>query len=365
MAHRLILISIFFLVSWLSACRKPIPSGTSNDPTLLFQASIDGNDYLWVGGLNGCEQQTMLGSDSIGQDIFIAEFMNCDNNSSLRFEFYPIESDQFNSNSLREGKRPISGDPQRTFYIADFTNMSYVFSGQPVYQWNFGDDEISNDAEPQHKFALDSAGYEVCLKVSSGSNESDICYTYIPGNPCSVDFSWDESPYKWKYTGQYTGNGTPAWKWDFASGITANTPSIDYPYAASVVSDVACLTVDNGQGCVSEICKNVIVDSSQVFVNANFLIDDKKVYENDPKVLYNTVRIIFTDEKGKKYYSNLEASTIEGYVIVESEKEFLASPQGLPTKILNLKCQSLMTSADGTSIVLKAAEGSVAFAYEN
>ncbi len=154
-----------------------------------------------------------------------------------------------------------------------FTNAS---SGQyaGITKWNFGDNTISNDANPIHVY--EKAGeYTVCLTIGTPNTPNcnkTVCKTVIikaPDNePCVSNFSWGVSnsgsdkrtlQFFNKSTGEYAGIVS----WNFGDGTTSNEKNPIHEYGEAGKYTV-CLTIGspNTPNCNKTFCDSAVIASN-------------------------------------------------------------------------------------------------------
>ncbi len=156
-----------------------------------------------------------------------------------------------------------------------FTSTSTFVTGgtAATFSWHFGDGSSSSTiSNPVHVYTA-PGNYNVCLRIASSTGCIDsICKTVTITNPvpaCNAEFQFAlDSPTNYKLVRFYAGvntaypNNDPVVerKWRFGDGdsLTGNVQNPTHTYANAGTYTV-CLRVKTQSGCISELCKTVVV----------------------------------------------------------------------------------------------------------
>lgn len=155
-----------------------------------------------------------------------------------------------------------------------FTNASVANSNLVASVWSFGDGTSSTVASPSHVYTVNGT-YNVCLRILSSTNCSDsICKTITitsntPPVACNAEFQFaPDSISNPKLIRFYAGvntvypNNDPVIerKWKFGDGdsLLGNIQNPTHTYLNAGAYNV-CLRVKTQSGCVSDLCKTVVV----------------------------------------------------------------------------------------------------------
>lgn len=187
-----------------------------------------------------------------------------------------------------------------------------------TWEWNFGDNNTSNEKEPDYKY--NSPGkYKVDLTAitSNGCIDSltNLPITIHPKPKAIIDTNWiNYSNNKLEYNDNSNpGNSTSNisdWMWDFSHNVN---PSNSYnPSEVVVYNDqgkyTTSLIVVNNHGCMDTTIMNIIIYKLKipnVITPNNDGFNDKfKIKAIEDDILEN-VHLIIYNRWGKKIYENL------------------------------------------------------------
>jgi PKD repeat protein len=147
------------------------------------------------------------------------------------------------------------------------------------YKWNFGDGTTSAEMNPVHLF--EKAGqYNVCLTIryANANCEKTFCTVVSISPTCNVqpNFTWaagTTNPLKFQFTNQtlLPVSGAKA-RWTFGDGTVSEEWNPAHEYRQAGVYKV-CLRVTLNNGCVGEICKEVVVRGCSIEPKFSWKID--------------------------------------------------------------------------------------------
>ncbi len=132
------------------------------------------------------------------------------------------------------------------------------------YAWDFGDGEISYDANPTHTF--DSPGtYLVCLTITTAAGCVDeYCHEVhvTEGGDCESDFELDKDGLTVHFFETADGGGADivSYEWSFGDGATSDAANPVHEYAEAGTY-LVCLTIITNDSCVSTFCDEITVET--------------------------------------------------------------------------------------------------------
>lgn len=162
-----------------------------------------------------------------------------------------------------------------------FENISPLASD--FYVWSFGDGSTSNDVEPYHEY--DHAGmYQVCLVLENNAGcRSEYCREVCLVDPepdnhlnCCEGFeAWfNYYPTLTENRIEFENQSAGDWNfilWSFGDGETSDQEHPDHIYSSAGIYQV-CLVIESEDGCRSELCYEVAVETTPDPCN-DFLAD--------------------------------------------------------------------------------------------
>ncbi|MEO1452107.1 MAG: PKD domain-containing protein, partial [Bacteroidota bacterium] len=299
------------------ACKKvELPDPVEGDPVFWIEADIGDNTWAETAGKRGYFMHTSFLKSDEDIYVFVGKLspFDCDDcRESLEIRIWDEMSDSLRDETgFDEGLptgpyryRIAGGEAGPDIFRVAFQNQS---SGTaPIsYQWDFGDGDTSGASSPVHVYNVSSGEVEVCLD----SEDADGCVTRICNEvllddaPCTVDFSHELSPgtsYV-SFTAEATGTPPFVYRWDFGDGFSATLGNPGYFYAQPGQYEV-CLEVTDFFGCKRSICKKIAADP--VLCETAFSYNVEKVATISPEPQYRRVQIIWTDEDGKAWRSDI------------------------------------------------------------
>lgn len=164
-----------------------------------------------------------------------------------------------------------------------FENISLLEAD--YYIWNFGDGNSSSDAEPYHEFAEEGM-YQVCLVLETNAGcRSEYCVEVCVEDPapepptaenCCLGFeAWfSYYPTQTENRIEFENQSAGEWDyivWDFGDGETSTQEHPDHIYGSAGIYQV-CMVIESDEGCRSELCYEVAVETSPDPCN-DFLAD--------------------------------------------------------------------------------------------
>ena len=148
----------------------------------------------------------------------------------------------------------------------DFINTSTSDHDIISYQWNFGDGQTGDGANPTHAYE-EPGTYLVCLIITNSVGcVSDVCHevTVAPvSGECNADFNWEQLPNTLQLHFHNTATSNHdiiSYVWNFGDGHTGDGPNPYHTYEEPGTY-VVCLTITDNSGCVDDICHEVVVEA--------------------------------------------------------------------------------------------------------
>lgn len=190
-----------------------------------------------------------------------------------------------------------------------FTNSSTVAAGNLMYEWRFGDGNISSKTSPKHAYSVtgESKTFLVTLVANIPGGCSDSVTRPVTVNAkADAGFTADVQG----RTVIFTQNSTDAssnYNWRFGDGGRATSVNPVYVYNnIDKGTFQACLGVINASGCLSESCQNITINLVSVNNPVNTLFN---VYPNPTNGLFTielsnnlTADITLFDATGKAVF---------------------------------------------------------------
>lgn len=183
-----------------------------------------------------------------------------------------------------------------------FTDSSTSDHTITSWLWEFGDGTSSADQNPHHTFTHDGT-YNVCLTIHDNTGCTnqfchDVIVTAVTGN-CHTAFTFGQVSNS--LTVQFTDASTSAntitsWLWNFGDGTTSTDQNPHHTFTHDGTFQVCLVTHDN-QGCVSDVCHNVVVNPVTANCHSSFTFGQ----------VANTLTIEFAD-------SSTSANTITSWL---------------------------------------------------
>jgi PKD repeat protein len=145
-----------------------------------------------------------------------------------------------------------------------FPLLAVNTSASVQFKWSFGDGTYSTDASPTHQYAQ-AGTYNVCLRVQySNGCIAEKCHTITIPLVCAIQFRDSTTgPLTKKFFPLFAAGVSDAnaqFTWNFGDGATSHDRTPVHQYANAGTYTV-CLRVVYSNGCVAEICRQIIVEA--------------------------------------------------------------------------------------------------------
>jgi gliding motility-associated-like protein len=183
--------------------------------------------------------------------------------------YYPLELVAVSNQGCRDTANAfitIYPVPTVTFYSdtvcygdqTSFRNESTIASGSIVaWNWNFGDNTVSNVFEPQHVYPSGGT-FPVTLIATSDMGCMDSATAsarvwYLPQPDFVADDTAGCQPHSLQFTDLSSSNDgvITDWFWDFGNGVGDTVPDPAYEYTDAGNYDIS-LTVTSSRGCTND-----------------------------------------------------------------------------------------------------------------
>jgi PKD repeat protein len=137
------------------------------------------------------------------------------------------------------------------------------------YQWNFGDGQMGDGNDPNHTYA-EPGVYQVCLIITDANGcVSDVCHEVVVeagSGECNAEFTWEQIP--GTLTVHFNSTSTSnfdivSYQWNFGDGQMGDGNDPNHTYAEPGVY-LVCLIITDANGCVSDVCHEVVVEAGPV-----------------------------------------------------------------------------------------------------
>lgn len=199
---------------------------TDKEPTHLFQNS---GEYLisLKATLNGCTAEQVRNANQ-----------------------FPTPKADFTANSVCANKPVI------------FNNITTISSGNVGFVWNFGNNLISTNRNPEHTYTT-SGQKTISLKATSEFGcENEITKTVDIKESPKANFDYDRAciltPTQFNYVGEIPQNITTTFYWDFNSETVSSNKNPSYLFSGLGTKTVK-LILSSDNGCMDSITKTLNV----------------------------------------------------------------------------------------------------------
>ncbi|MEO6667895.1 MAG: PKD domain-containing protein [Ferruginibacter sp.] len=142
--------------------------------------------------------------------------------------------------------------------------------------WNFGDGTTSTEQNPHHTFTHDGT-FHVCLITHDNQGcVSDVCHDVVVNPvPSSCHSAYTFAQIANTLTVDFTDASTTAntmtnWQWNFGDGTSSTDQNPHHTFTHDGTFHV-CLITHDSQGCVSDVCHDVVVTGTGVPVSCHAL----------------------------------------------------------------------------------------------
>jgi gliding motility-associated-like protein len=170
----------------------------------------------------------------------------CRDTANAFITIYPVPTVTFSSDTVCYGDQ------------TSFRNESTIASGSIVaWNWNFGDNTVSNVFEPQHVYPSGGT-FPVTLIATSDMGCMDSVTAsarvwYLPQPDFVADDTAGCQPHSLQFTDLSSSSDgvITDWFWDFGNGVGDTVPDPAYEYTDAGSYDIS-LTVTSSRGCTND-----------------------------------------------------------------------------------------------------------------
>ncbi len=160
----------------------------------------------------------------------------------------------------------------------NFSDTS-TFSGNAVFNWDFGDNSSSNVQNPSHTYANDGY-YMVCMSLQDSCYLDSICKLIVVGCPDpAINFTWSTNLFQVAFveTGYELAGASFYWDFDDSTNSILQNPVHVFPGSGSYN---VCLIVTDSCG-TDSFCKQVPVNCPKPTANFSFSVNQLVVSFTD------------------------------------------------------------------------------------
>lgn len=331
----------------MSACEEQaLPPASSGTPMFFAIGTMDGEAFQWNAGEEGFYMYTEYqnSSEAVNEYAGYIAKENCESNCrpKLRFVFFDESEESEKLDEVLIARKSDYSEPEmQDAYELSFSPEVWTANPQAAsltYEWDFGDETKATGATPKHYFPVNDDGFSVCLDVlnSTDNSRSSICRDVKWEDPCFKDFEV-VSQIGYYNVQVLDPEQNDQYDWAFSSGRFANGSVIDCEYGERASERICLTTTNTSDGCVSTICKNVVIDSSRAKSAVNFDFDMRLTQIPTEKTIESKrVRIEYTDPSGKLYTSDQELQPADSYFEIVNVEDFDPNKNGSLTKKMEL-----------------------------
>lgn len=354
-------IIICFALLWTRCAQDPIedfPEPSEGEPVFTVSADIGGNPLNLAAGLEDYYMFTSFERDEHEVYVFKGDLkqQSCPNicAEQLRIEIrdddvsaeeVKIDSSLIETLSFSSPSMPESTVYQVNFYTSDISSGEGIVS----YDWNFGDGASSKEANPVHEYP-DLGEYFVELKTmdANGCESSqrqvinlleieENCVVQIEGS-----FVQNNSIQLVATSNFETMNTLFLW----------NDDSLYFNTIFPTETGMYCVQVEDESNCVSSSCAGVMTDSIPLFCTTSFSYEMETIISEPANPFQlSTITVIYTDEAGQEYRTNL-GSQDEASLEIHQLEEYDLNENGEKTKKLDFQLSCLLYHENGEVLAL-------------
>lgn len=347
------IITALFVALVLGACQKDDePSNASGTPVFYVSGIIDGIDYESIAGVDEHYMFSDYTQDSFNVYSFTGSFSttdcpsgNCPNTLEFLFRDHQAVNDIQDATPqevLKGGTslayRNILDSVLIGYNLQLFAN-EYNTGATYDYSWTLSNGATSTDKNPLIFIPItDDSIVEVCFTIDEAGCSSNICYDVYLSNSCYVDFTYNVilSQNSIHFTATPQGGVDPyTYKWEVDQGYDPVSSQVQYqPQGFSGTIEV-CVTIEDGNGSKSQMCKNVIVDQNIAQCAANFSHAKSTVYELD-NIDVDQLSIVWYDANGKRYSSEKYEQPSTSYFMINEVEDYIENINSQPTSKMDV-----------------------------
>ena len=383
------LITFIFSIILFSQCKK-IEIVPDTEGTPVFFVNLDTgatNPLVFAAGLDDYYLYTAFEQGTDGVYTFIGEFRKetnqTDSIASLRFEIrdreaFPPQVDinqalSIPSYSFFNENTEVETD---TIFTANFT-LSNAMDGCLLnllpsdFHWDFGDGSDTFGFTPSHVYE-NNVSRIVKLTVDLGNNEEAVFEQTIHFDssisPCSLEIQdtmifMQNDPYI--ELSAFPGGGVAPYSYLWQDGSTASIyGQLLQDTFASIFYSV---TVMDNAGCTISASGNIATNVEFAVCIPGFVYETAILIDTIPfnNTQLSTVTIIYIDENGKEFRSDLQTQNT-AFFTIQNVENFTDNENGEKTKKMDVGFSCELFSNEGLpSINVPSGSGIIGIAYPN
>ncbi len=372
---------ICFCVIVVTGCKKhELPEEQSGNPYFDISAEINGEVVSLIAGEEDIYHAPTFQIDDFGIYQFESSFLHLDANANRESIKISLNDDHINVGGNSDAMELLNANAFH--YNEPNTDSYYMVQFEPElfgdaisFAWNFGDGSTSTEPSPIHRYSdVSIKKYAVCLLVNySNGCSSQLCSDItMPDAFCSGDFIAEEKTDSltgkyWDFMAEAKSGKEPfTYSWTFEDNVNGYSNHIWYQYVMNPDDGVelACVDIADVEGCVTSICKNVLIDSVVAECATNFGYKADLIQTTD-SINFNRANVIYTNTSGIEYssanviqpsWSRMDVSNVETYSVDFNGKSTVSS---------TVAFTCVLASEDGEEIVLNNGRGTISFLSGN
>lgn len=351
------------LLSLASCQEAPLPEVKIGATVFSFEGTFDGQAVSLVAGEAGVYQEIGLSQTEDGLYEFSGtlgqkECVDCPEQLSVTLRDIEL--------SDPDGLLPIDRAPQSGTYdyfykSAKEESVEVAFEldeglSPAQLSWDFGDGGTANIFAPTHTYidtVLETA--TVCLQTSDGSGcVTSICNVIdLKDTACRAAFQYEIDPSVQFVTfrDKSVGSRPLKYRWTFGDGYSATLGNPGYYYSQSGRYD-ACLEIEDDNGCVSQICKEISPDLSTCTAGYSYRVTR---IESGTPLQEGTVSCSWVDEDRVRFHSASTAQTETSSFMITAAERYPEDQDGMAAWKISFTMRKELSDADGNP---KTLEGS-------
>ena len=354
--HILILMGTIALIDGCNEIEDPKP--VVENPFFTVQASVDGQVIQLQAGVDDFYLYTTQQSDSLGVTEYRGHLRKencnpCSNSIAVFFRADEVNQPSVSSittEGYREIYEPIEDGQPASYQIRLYSEQNNT----PVsHYWQMSDGTTFTSANPVYNFTPSGAQSSINV-LHATSVLNDTCSAAL-GNVIELQSSCQPN-----FTAQSQGNyvyfdanyaaGTQV-VWNFGDGNAGYGTSTAHTYSSPGMYHVEMQVFDPDSGCFGHIYKQVIVNDTTSYCQANFhyQIDYEPPVGGDSLQL-GTVGVEWFNESGMKYSSASKKQPEGMYFEMLESQVYLQNENDQPTIEFSANVDLYLYSEQGDSV---------------
>jgi len=380
--------ALFVISLFAFSCKKEhVPTSTTGTPEFYFNGTIAGITTSLNAGVNNYYMYSSYTQDSNNVYNFIGDLKPTTSNpNSIQIQINDYKISAVNATVNIDSSLTIGNylycvpgtvtTTSTTVYEVQF-NSSFANGTAQTYNWDFGDNTTSSQANPMHTYSQ-LGYYNVCLNITgTNSCSNSICDTVNLSSPtayaCHTTISSTLLPYNGVNFGStVTGFPPSNYLWNFgdstATHDTTGSTTIVHYYNSPGIYQVS-LRVTDTMGNLSIARYNVATVSVSPTCLTNYSVSTVQAVTtttttNNNSLGLGNVIVTWTDATGNVYTSkNIAQPAISGFQII-SVDNYSNNANNQRTKKLHVKFSCWVYNNGHPPIQITNADAVIAVAYK-